>query len=152
MLSLLIRRSGWGFLARLALLTLFLVLMLPAFALAVGSARVLVLPTQQLWTLIIGALVPLVTYVLNHVGPWLTEPAKATVLAVVAAVVTALYAALDTSVFGWNDATLQLVLSGVLAAFAAHHLVWKPAGISAILGGGSNRQPAVVVAAKKPRP
>lgn len=145
--KLVIRRRLWGgWMMRSLLLAVFLVLMLPAFAVAVPSARALVLPTTQLWVLLIGAAVPLVTYVLNHVGPWLSEPVKAFVLALVTVIVTSLYTAVSTNVFGFNDATLQLVASGVLAAFLAHTLVWKPAGVSTILGGGRNRQAVAPVA------
>lgn len=134
---------------RVALFAVLLLLFLPALALATPSAPTLVLPGDQVWTLVIGSLVPLVTYVLNHVGPWVTEPIKALVLAVVAVVAGALYTALATHVFGLNSATLQLVLSAVVAAFATHHLIWKPAGVSILLGGGSNR-PKVAPAANRP--
>jgi hypothetical protein len=126
--------------APLALLCLLFLLLLPAFASASTGPPTLV-GNAQLWTLVIGSLVPLFTYVLNHVGPWLTEPIKATVLVVVAAAAAALYTAVSTNIFGFNTPTLQLVLSGVAAALAAHHLLWKPSGVSAILGAGSNRQP-----------
>lgn len=98
----------------------------------------MLLGTTQLWVLILGALVPAVTYVLNHYAPWATEPVKATVLAVVAAAVGAAYVAIETRAFGLNEATLQLVLTAVLGAFGAHLLIWKPSTISAKLGGGSN--------------
>lgn len=135
------------------LLGLFLLLILPVYALAstATSAPTLVFPWQQVWPVVIGAIVPLVTYVLNHVGPWLTEPIKAAVLVLVAAVVTALYTALATNVIGLNDATLQLILTGVFSSLAAHHLLWKPAGIALALGGGTNRQ-SVQGGAVKPTP
>jgi hypothetical protein len=98
----------------------------------------MLLGTTQLWVLFIGALVPLVTYVLNHVAPWVSEPVKATVLAVVAAAAGALYAAVETNIVGFNTPTLELVLTAIAAAFSAHLLVYKPSGISAKLGGGTN--------------
>ena len=106
----------------------------------VHTSPVLVLPSKQLWTLMIGALVPLVTYVLNHVGPWVSEPTKAFVLVLVAAIAGGLYTALATSNFGWNSATIQMVLTAVIAALGAHQWLWKPSEISARLGGGSNAQ------------
>lgn len=120
-------------------LALMVLLLIPAAALAVASSPTLVLPTKQLWTLIIGAFVPLVTYGLNHVGPWVSEPVKATVLVVAAALAGALYDALATSTFGWNTNTLQFVATAVVAALMAHGLLWKPSGISTRLGGGSNK-------------
>lgn len=131
-------------------LAVLLLLLVPAAALAVGTSPTLVLPGKQLWVLIIGALVPLLTYVLNHVGPWVTEPIKALVLLVVSAIASGLYAALATNNFGFNSPTLELVVSGIVAALLAHKLLWLPSGLSTILGGGTNRQAPVAVA-KKPK-
>jgi hypothetical protein len=125
--------SNW--LVRAALLALLGLLMIPALAFAVNATLV---PVPQVWVLLLGALTPLVSYVLNHYGAWISEPVKAFVLAAVAAIVAALYTAIETSVFGWNNATFQLVLGAIVAAFVAHHLLWKPAGISAKLGAGTN--------------
>lgn len=94
----------------------------------------LVIADKQFWVLVIGSLVPLVGYVLNHVGPWVTEPVKAFVQVVLAAAVGALYTALETSVFGLNEQTVQLVLSAVVAALVAHHWLWKPAKVNERLG------------------
>jgi uncharacterized membrane protein YeaQ/YmgE (transglycosylase-associated protein family) len=129
--------------ARAALLALLLLLLLPALALAAGTALA---PVPQLWVLILGGLTPLAVYVLNHFAPWVTEPAKAIILAIVAGIVGAIYTAIETSVFGLNNATLQLVVSAVVAAFGAHLLIWHPSGISAKLGGGSNAPSAKATA------
>lgn len=96
------------------------------------------LPYTQVIALLIGALVPAVTYVLNHYAPWVTEKAKAVALVITAAVAAGLYQALDGGTIGWNNVTLQLVVSAVAAAFAAHHWFWKPSTISTSLGAGSN--------------
>lgn len=132
------------------LLAILVLLLLPTVVLAVTASPTLVFPWQQVWPVVIGALVPLATYALNHVGPWVTEPIKAIVLVVVAAVATALYTALATSVIGFNDATLQLVLTGIISALGAHKLLWHPSGISVRLGGGTNVQ-TPPKAAPKPR-
>lgn len=111
-------------------------------------------PSIQTWALILGAIVPLATYILNHFAPWVSEAVKATVLAVLAGVVGAVYTAIETSVFGWNDATVQLVLTAIIGAFGAHLLIWKPSTISAKLGGGSDAAkpaPATEVTGKGPR-
>lgn len=94
----------------------------------------LLLDNPQFWAIVIGSLVPLVTYVLNRYAPWVDESVKAFVLLFVTAVATGLYTALETSVFGWNEQTFQLVLSGVFAAFMAHKILWKPARINEKLG------------------
>jgi hypothetical protein len=94
----------------------------------------LLLANKQLIVLILGSLTPLVSYVLNHVGPWVSESVKGFVQVLVAAVVGALFTALDTNVFGWNDPTIQLVLTAVVGALAAHHWLWKPAKVNEKLG------------------
>lgn len=110
-------------------------LLLPAMAFAAGTVLT---PVPQIWVVVLGAVTPLVVYVLNFLAPWLTEPIKAMVLAVVAGAVGAIYTAIETNVFGFNNSTLQLVLSAIVAAFGAHALVWRPSGIAAKLGGGRN--------------
>ncbi|MDB5280829.1 MAG: hypothetical protein JWR61_5784 [Ferruginibacter sp.] len=94
----------------------------------------LLLGNTQLWVLVIGSLSPLIGYVLNRVGPWLDESVKLVVQVVVAAVTTSLYTALETNVFGFNNATVQLVVSGIAAAFAAHHWLWKAGKVNTKLG------------------
>lgn len=116
------------------------------------TSPVLFLQQKQLWVLLIGSLVPLVTYVLNHVGPWLSEPVKAFVLVLASAIAGGLYTALSTNVFGWNAETAQLVLTAVAAAFAAHHMIWKPSTISTRLGGGSNAPHRRLVWQNEPAP
>jgi VIT1/CCC1 family predicted Fe2+/Mn2+ transporter len=101
-------------------------------------ARLLV-SENQLWVFLIGAIVPLGGYVINHLAPWVDEKVKAVVQVILAAVATALYTALATSVFGLNTETLQLVASGVVAALAAHNWLWRPSGINTELGAGHNR-------------
>lgn len=116
----------------------YFILAASALADAIHPAGGLALQSKQVWVLLIGALVPLGTYVLNHVGPWVSEPVKAFVTVVVAAVAGGLYTALATTSFGWNSATLEMVLTAVVAALGAHHWLWKPSGVSRKLGAGSN--------------
>lgn len=125
--------------AALFLGTLFLFVLAPmALASTVAPQGPLALDSTQTWALLISAFVPLVTYVLNHVGPWVSEPAKAFVLVLASGASGGLYEALSSSSFGWNSATVQVVITSVFGALAAHHLLWKPAGVSAMLGAGSN--------------
>lgn len=99
-----------------------------------------ILPATQLAVLAIGLLTPLVGYVLNYLGPWVDERVKGVVQVLVAAIAAGLYQALDAGHLGFNNTTLQLVITAVLAALAAHHWLWKPSGISTTLGGGRNKQ------------
>jgi hypothetical protein len=86
----------------------------------------------SLWALGVGALVPLATYVLNRAVP--TEPIRATVLLVVAAIAGALTQLVDAGSIGFDTATLRYVISAVVAALAAHHLLWKPGLVNVALG------------------
>lgn len=129
---------------RLSTFLILTLLMLPAAALAhnITSSPHLAFSPSQVWLALISGLVPLVTYVINHVGPWVSEPVKAAVLVLAAAIAGALYTAVTTNQFGWNATTAQLVVTAILSALVSHHLLWKPSGISTLLGGGSNRVPA----------
>lgn len=127
---------------RVLLFVLLVFLGEPAIAAAnnVATNPHLILPAQQVWLVLISAIVPLVTYVLNHVGPWLTEPIKATVLLIVSAATGAIYTVVSTNQFGWNGTTLEFILTAVITALLSHGLLWRPSGISTLLGAGSNRQ------------
>lgn len=98
----------------------------------------LLIPTTQLIVFAIGALVPIATYILNHFAPWADEKVKGIVTIVVAALSAGLYQALDAGHLGFNNTTLQLVLTAIFAALTAHHLFYKPSTISTALGGGRN--------------
>lgn len=95
----------------------------------------------HVWLVLFSALVPLVTYFVNHVGPQVTEPVKAAVLVVASAIVGGLYEAVDSGGFGFNNRTLQYVLVAVVSAFVSHGILWQPSGVSDRLGGGSNAVP-----------
>lgn len=97
------------------------------------------LPSIQFWSLVIGSLVPLATYLINHYGPQTDERVKGLIQVVVAAVAGALYQLLNTGDLALNTATLQVVGTAVAAALFAHRLLWLPSGISTALGGGTNK-------------
>lgn len=105
----------------------------------------------QIWVILIGAIVPLGGYVLNRVGPWVTETVKALVQVALAAVAGALYTALDTDVFGWNHETLQLVLSAVAATLIAHNVLWQPAKVNVKLGATEVSATATAVKGRRVR-
>lgn len=96
------------------------------------------LPQSQLWCVVIGALTPIVAYVLNsafakRMTAGIPEPVLSMTHVAVAAIGAAIYTMAETNTFGWNTMTLQLLLSAVATAFAAHGLVWKPSGVQARL-------------------
>jgi hypothetical protein len=126
---------------RLILIPLAILLVAPASALADETPNPrpgLVLDPTQTWILFIGALVPLVTYVINHHAPWLDEKAKGVVHVITAAIAGGLYQALSGGGIGFNATTLQLVGTSVISALFAHKLLYAPSGINVALGGGSN--------------
>lgn len=128
---------------RIIMLTGLILFALPAAAFAQDApdpSSTLVLPTDQLWTLAVGALVPLVTYGLNYIGPWVSEPVKAFIVVLASAVAGGVTQAITAGDVGFNTVTLQFVLTAVIAALSAHKLLWRPSGVSAKLGGGANRQ------------
>lgn len=93
---------------------------------------------NQFWVAVIGAIVPLATYVLNHYAPWASQKVKALVLVVLTAVVGGVYTAISTGHFAFDTPSLQIVGTAVVAALVAHKLLWLPSNISVLLGGGSN--------------
>jgi len=93
-----------------------------------------VLPVSQIWVVVVGLVTPLLGYVTNTTL-WRNapEPVKAFVQVLIAAVAAAITTAISTNVFGANNATLQLILTGVVTALASHSLLWKTSGIAAHL-------------------
>lgn len=124
-----------------ALILLATAFVAPASAFAdasVADRHGLALNQVQLYAIVIGALSPVVGYVLNagfvkQVWARVPEPVAALVHVLVAAVGAAIYQAAETGSLGFNDATLQVLLTAVAAAFAAHGFVWKPSGVQASL-------------------
>lgn len=102
----------------------------------------LALDPTQTYVLLIGALTPLVTYLLNHYGPHTDEKVKGIIHVVTAAVAGGLYQALSGGGLGFNATTLQLVGTSVISALFAHKLLYAPSGINTFLGGGRNHDPA----------
>lgn len=123
---------------RIILLALLGLLLLPALALADGPQKGLAFSADQTWLVLIGALVPLVTYVLNHFAPWVSEEVKGVVFVLVAAIAGGLYKAVDDGNFGWNAATAEYVVTAIGAALLAHNWLWRPSGINVRMGAGTN--------------
>lgn len=122
------------------LLGLLLLLLIPSsvLALAASPGSHLVLPVAQIWVVVVGLITPLLGYVVNT-SLWKNapEPVKAFIQVALAAVAAAITTAISTSVFGWNNATLQLIITGVITALASHSLLWKPSGVQAHLTAGN---------------
>jgi len=97
------------------------------------------LSSNQFWVAVLGAIVPLATYLINHYGPQTSEKVKALVLVVVTAIVGGVYTAISTGNFAFDTPTLQIVGTAVVAALVAHKVLWLPSTVSILLGGGSNK-------------
>lgn len=90
-----------------------------------------------LWSLGVGFLVPLATYVVNNRVLGLDEPAKAFVVLVATAVAGALTQLVDAGAVGFDSSTLKYVLASVAGALAGHHLLWKSSATNTALGAGT---------------
>lgn len=127
----------------LALLALVALAYWPVSAIAADAvppdATRLVLPQTQLIAALVGSIVPALTYLLNHYAPWAGEGVKATVLALVSAAAGALTLLFDAGGIPLTWETVQVVGTAVVLAFLAHKGFWKPSGLSAKLGAGTNR-------------
>lgn len=128
----------------LAALSVFLLAPVVALAADAGTldpkpAGSLLLPTDQLWTYLAASLIALPTYLLNHYGPQVSEPVKGLVLMLTAGLAGGITQAVTAGGVGFNQTTLQFIVSAVIGAFLTHKLVWAPTGISTALGGGSNK-------------
>lgn len=99
----------------------------------------LVFSSQQFWVAVIGALVPGLTYILNHYAPWVSEHIKALVLLLVSAAAGALFQLIDVGALHWNTRTFEIVATAVVMAFASHVGFWRPSTFSTKLGGGTNK-------------
>jgi hypothetical protein len=124
-------------LAKVLFLLVLVLLLVPAVSLAAtGSvpSTHLILPVSQIWVVVVGLFAPLIGYITNTTL-WRNapEPVKAFVQVLIAAISAAITTAISTSVFGFNNATLQLIVTGVFTALAAHSLLWKPSGVQAHL-------------------
>ena len=120
---------------RILFAALMLTLVLPVVALAADPdvSGQFVFPSLQVWTIVAGSLVTVVTYVLNKYAPWTGQGTKALVLVLTSAVAAGITQSIDGGTVGFNNQTLQLVVTAVVAAFGSHLLLWKPAGIQSKL-------------------
>jgi hypothetical protein len=111
-------------------------LLIPAMAFANdGTADV---DSTAFYAAVIGSLVPALAYLLNHYAPWVSEPVKAVVFAVVGAGAGVVTQLLDDGDFALDTPHLKVVGISMLFAFLAHMGFWKPSTLSTKLGGGSN--------------
>lgn len=112
-------------------------LLLPSLALAVDPPQhTLALPTTQIWCIVAGCISPLITYVLNNrLLKNLSEPIKAVIFLVGAAIAGGIAQAINAGNVGFNQSTFQLVATSVLAAIIAHFGFWQPSTIAAKVRG-----------------
>lgn len=121
---------------RALFVTLIVSLVAPLAAFAADTpaqAHTFVFPAVQVWTIVAGSLVTVVTYALNKRAPWVSQSVKAFVLVITAAVAAGITQSIDGGTVGFNADTLQLVVTSVVAAFGSHLLIWKPSGVQAKL-------------------
>lgn len=128
---------------RFVLFLLFVVfLMFPALAVAAElratTQQTLVLPPAQLYAVLIGLVTPLIGYITNAKF-WKAAPeqVKTVVQLFITTVTSAIYVAAATPTFGWNNSTLQLIVTTVVAGLAAH-FGYRATGINQKLGARSH--------------
>ena len=102
------------------------------------------LPEDQFWVIVIGSLVPLVSYLQNKIWPKAPEPVKAFVQAFMAGLVGGLFAVIANDVKGFDNIAQQC-FSAIVAAFFAHGILWKPANVNVRIGArpSPSQTPAV---------
>jgi hypothetical protein len=94
----------------------------------------LVLPNQQFWVLLVGALVPLAGYVINRFMPWRSEQVKGIVQVVLLAVGGVAYTVIfGDDIEGVGD-FLQECFTAIVAGLFAHKTLWAPSGINFVFG------------------
>lgn len=120
---------------------LMAMLLLPVAALASdGTADV---DSTAFYAALAGSLVPALAYLLNHYAPWVSEPVKAVVFAVVGAGAGAAAQLLDNGTFDLDTKSFKIVFVSMVFAFVSHMGFWKPSTLSTRLGGGSNQRRTV---------
>lgn len=128
---------------RFLLTVLFSIFVMAIWAPLASAATVVGAPDPlsgvPIWVMLLGAVTPLLTYVLNHYAPWASERVKAVAHVVVAALVGALYKLASTdSVDFSHQATWKYMAGAVAAALFAHKVLYAPGTINTLFKGGSN--------------
>src|SRR3954453_22391860 len=100
-----------------------------------------VVSTPSLPVVVLGAIVPVFTYVLNRIPGYgaFPEPAKAFVQVLLVAVATGAYQAATNHGLGVNRTTLGYMLTAIVSALYAHGYLWKPADVNNVVGGPAVR-------------
>jgi hypothetical protein len=96
---------------------------------------VVLLPENQFWVLVVGAIMPVATYLLNRIPAYRKAPEsfKGMVHTIVAAVAGGLFSVIANDVHG-ADNIAQQCFSAVVASLFAHNYLWKPANVNVKLG------------------
>jgi hypothetical protein len=95
-----------------------------------------VLPNQQFWVFLVGAVVPLAGYWINKVMPWKSEQIKGIVQVILAAIGGVLYTVIFADIKGVGD-FLQQCVTAIVAGLFAHKTLWAPSGINLKFGAST---------------
>lgn len=143
------RRLNLGLYALLVSLSVYMIVFV-SIAGAAETSNAPALPNDQLLTstqfyaFLVGAVLQIVTYVINHYAPWTSDTVKSFITVLFAAVAGAVVQLVNDGSLAFDTNTLQVVLTAVAGALSAHAGLWTRNGVAAKLGGGANKpgQPA----------
>lgn len=117
-------------------------LLLPALALADEPAPSVPaagpVPSLMFWAGVLGTASMLVGYVVNHLGPWVSERVKLAVQLGMATGTGTIYVLIQTGDFAFDVQHLQVVAAAIFGAFVTHGLIYKVGDWNGALGAGRN--------------
>lgn len=119
-----------------------LAVVLPAAALAQGADPVANGDTFdiQLWAFAAALIVPLGTYAINYIAPYTGEKVKGVMHLVIAAGAGAIIELIEQGGVGFDQETLEYVISAIIGALSIHFGFYRPSTINTWAGGGRNVQ------------
>ncbi|HEX6754292.1 MAG TPA: hypothetical protein VF093_12000 [Solirubrobacterales bacterium] len=108
----------------------------------------LLISGDQLWVLLIGAIVPVGGYWINKVMPWKTETSKAIVQIVLTSIAATLYTFIATDI-GSLTSFVEQAFSAIVAGLFAHNILWKPANVNIKFGANPTPTQAAGLTSKE---